>query len=161
MNCYCWVAQLCLALCDPMSCSPPGFSVHGISQARILEWVAISSSRGSSGPRDWTSVSCIAGRLLYHWATGEAPKPPLKPLHRENQGFSTLGAFICPKVTSSLSSVSTGEEVHFTGTSLWHRSPPLVTIFMIFKGSHLCTEILYKLQGYKQMIIITNVIITI
>ena len=144
-----------------MDCSLPGSSVYGILQATILEWVAISSSRGSSRPRDWTSVSCIAGRLLYHWATREAPKPPLKPLHRENQGFSTLGAFICPKVTSSLSSASTGEEVHFTGTSLWHRSPPLVTILMIFKWSHLCTEMLYKLQGCKQIIIITNVIVTV
>ena len=46
------VAQLCPTLCDPMDCSPPGSSVHGISQERILEWVAISSSRGSSQPRD-------------------------------------------------------------------------------------------------------------
>ena len=46
------VAQLCLTLCDPMDCSPPGSSVHGILQARILEWVAISFSRGSSQPRD-------------------------------------------------------------------------------------------------------------
>ena len=50
--------------CDPMRCSPPGFSVHGISQARILEWVAISFSRGSSPPRDGTHVSCIAGRFF-------------------------------------------------------------------------------------------------
>ena len=50
-------------LCDPMDCSPPGSSVQGILQARILEWVAISFSRGSSQPRDWTQVSCIAGRL--------------------------------------------------------------------------------------------------
>ena len=48
----------------PMDCSPPCSSVLGISQARILEWVAISSSRGSSWPRNWTRVSCIAGRLL-------------------------------------------------------------------------------------------------
>ena len=46
--CCCIVAQSCPTLCDPMDCSPPGFSVHGISQARILEWVAISFSRGSS-----------------------------------------------------------------------------------------------------------------
>ena len=48
----CLVAQSCLTLCDPMGCSPPGSSVHGILQARILEWVAISFSRGSSRPRD-------------------------------------------------------------------------------------------------------------
>ena len=56
------VAQLCLTLCDPMDCSPPGCSIHGIFQARILEWVAISFSRGSSQPRDQTWVSRIAGR---------------------------------------------------------------------------------------------------
>ena len=56
------VTQLCPTLCDPVDCSPPGSSVHGILQARILEWVAISFSRGSSGPRDQTQVSQIAGR---------------------------------------------------------------------------------------------------
>ena len=55
----CSVAQSCMTLCDAMDCSPPGSSVHGIPQARILEWVAISSSRGSSGPRDRTRISCI------------------------------------------------------------------------------------------------------
>ena len=50
-----------------LDCSPPGSSVHGIFQARILEGVAISSSRGSSRPRDWTCVSCIGRRVLYHW----------------------------------------------------------------------------------------------
>ena len=61
----CLVAQSCQTLCNPMDCSPPGSSVHGISQARILEWVAISFSRGSSQFSDRTQVSCIAGRL-YH-----------------------------------------------------------------------------------------------
>ena len=63
-------AQCCLAVCHPMVCSPLSFSVHGISQARILEWVAISSSRGSSLPKDRTRlscVSCISGRILDHW----------------------------------------------------------------------------------------------
>ena len=54
------VAQSCLTLCDPEDCSPPGSSVPRILQARILEWVAISSSRGSSQPRDWTHISCIS-----------------------------------------------------------------------------------------------------
>ena len=65
------VAQLCLTLCDPMDCSLPGSSLHGILQARILEWVAISFSRGSSQLRDRTQVSCIAGRRFNLWATGE------------------------------------------------------------------------------------------
>ena len=56
------VAHLCPTLCDPMDCSLPGSSIRGIFQARILEWVAISFSRGSSGPRDRTQVSCIVGR---------------------------------------------------------------------------------------------------
>ena len=54
---------------DPMGCSLTGPSVCGILQARIQEWVAISSSRGSSWPRDWTWVSCIGLQILYHWAT--------------------------------------------------------------------------------------------
>ena len=66
------VAQSCPSLCDPMDYSLPGFSVHGISQARILEWVAISFSRGSSQPRDRIQVSCIAGRCFTLCATMEA-----------------------------------------------------------------------------------------
>ena len=68
----CLVAQSCLILCDPMDCSLPGSSVHGILQARILEWAAMPSSRASSQPRDWTQVSCIAGRFFIVWATREA-----------------------------------------------------------------------------------------
>ena len=60
------IAQLCVTLFD---CSPPCFSAHGISQTRILEWVAISFSRGSFRPRNWTRVSCIAGRFFTVWAT--------------------------------------------------------------------------------------------
>ena len=65
----CSVTQSYLTLCGPVDCSPPGSSVHGISQARILEWVAISCSRGSSQPRDWTCVSrvsCTGRQTLYH-----------------------------------------------------------------------------------------------
>ena len=58
-ECVCW-AQLCLTLWDPMNCTLPGSSVHGISQARILEWVAISYSRESFWPRDGTHVSCVS-----------------------------------------------------------------------------------------------------
>ena len=64
--------QSCLTLCDLMDCSPPGFSVHGISQARILEWVVIPFFRGSSWSRDRTWVSCIVGRFFSVWATREA-----------------------------------------------------------------------------------------
>ena len=63
------VAQSCLTLCDPMDCSLPGSSVHGILQARILEWVAMFFSRVSSQLRDLTEVSHIADRLATIWAT--------------------------------------------------------------------------------------------
>ena len=63
------VTQLYLAFWDPMDCSLPGFSVHGISQARIVEWVAIPFSRGSSPPMDRTQVSCLAGRFFIISAT--------------------------------------------------------------------------------------------
>jgi len=62
--------QSCLTLCNPMDCSQPGSSVHGILQARILEWVAMPSSRGYCQPRDQTQVSyasCIGRWLLYHY----------------------------------------------------------------------------------------------
>ena len=65
------VAQLCPTLCDPMDYSLPGSSIHGTFQARVLEWVAISFSRGSSRPRDWTHVSRFAGRHFTVWATKE------------------------------------------------------------------------------------------
>ena len=61
------VAQSCPTLCDPVD-----YTVHGILQARILDWVAISFSRGFSPPRDWTQVSHIAGRFFTSWATSEA-----------------------------------------------------------------------------------------
>ena len=72
------VAQSCPTLCDPMDCSLPGFSVHGILQARVLEWGAIAFSRGSSRPRDRNWVSCIGGRHFNLWATREAPKKTLR-----------------------------------------------------------------------------------
>ena len=68
-------AQSCLTLCNPVDCSPPGSSVHGIPQARILEWVAIPFSRGSSQPRDGTHISC-----LLRWHVYSLPlAPPRKP----------------------------------------------------------------------------------
>ena len=69
--------SVCPTLCDPVDCRPPGSSVHGFLQARILEWVDIPFSRGSSQPRDWTQVSCIAGGFLTIRATREAPPPKI------------------------------------------------------------------------------------
>ena len=86
------VAQSCPTLCDPVDCSLPGSSVHGILQARILEWVAISFSRGSSRPRN-TQVSCIADRGFILWATREAlPELAQTPVH-------TVGDAIQPSLS--------------------------------------------------------------
>ena len=60
----CLIAQPCLTLCNPVDCSPPGSSVHGIFQAKILEWVAISCCRGSSQPRDQIAPPTLAGRFF-------------------------------------------------------------------------------------------------
>ena len=80
--------QSCLTLCDPMDWSPPGSSVHGMLQARILEWVAISSSRGSSQPRDRIPH-------LLHWQEGSLPLvPPRKP---KNPGRS-VNLSICQRL---------------------------------------------------------------
>ena len=73
---YACVLSRVQLFCDPMDCGPPGSSVYGILQARILEWVVIPFSRGSSQPRDWTRVSCIScivSWILYHWASWEFP----------------------------------------------------------------------------------------
>ena len=67
------VAKSFLTTCYPMDYSPPGSSIHGFSQARILEWVAVSFSGGSSQLKDWTSVSCIASQFF-------TTEPPGKPL---------------------------------------------------------------------------------
>ena len=74
-----------------MDCSLPGSSIHGIFQARVLKWVAISFSRGSSRPKDRTQVSCITGRHFTVWATREAPWVHLhitkvKPLKLRGKG---------------------------------------------------------------------------
>ena len=68
---YVLVAQSCPILCDFMDYSPPGSSVHGILQARTLEWVAIRFSRESFWRRDWTWVSCVVGIFFTVWATKE------------------------------------------------------------------------------------------
>ena len=93
--CCCYlVVQSCLTLCDPIDCSPTGSSVHGISQARILEWVAISSSRRSSQPRDQTSISCMAGRFF---TTGPPEKPsPTSEHFKIYFSHDLLGSFLVP-----------------------------------------------------------------
>ena len=78
----CSVALSRPTICDCMDCSRPGSSFHGILQARILEWVAVTSSRGPSQPRDRTHVSCTGGRFFTDWATREYKAEKL--LFKEN-----------------------------------------------------------------------------
>ena len=92
------VAQSCPTLCNPMDCSLPVFSVHGIFQPRILEWVAISFSRESPRPRDRTQVSCIVGRCFTLWATREVPLKlhwwPISP-HSDNHHVCDFSPPLC------------------------------------------------------------------
>ena len=87
------VAQSCPILCDPIDCSPPGSSVHGILQAIILDWVAIPLSRGSSQLRDRTCVSCIGRQILDH-LSHQGSKDCVTHLHilesYEQKDFSLL-----------------------------------------------------------------------
>ena len=71
-SCCCLLAQSWPTLCYPVDCGLPGSSMHGISQTGILEWVAISYSRGSSWPKDWTHISCTGRQIPYHCTTWEA-----------------------------------------------------------------------------------------
>ena len=91
------VAQSCLTLCHRMDYSLPGSSVHGILQARILKWVAISFSRGSSQPRDWIQVSCIVGRRFTIWATREAHSSMVGLIATSFKRSYTIHRFIAPR----------------------------------------------------------------
>ena len=97
------VTQSCPSLCGTMDCSLPGFSIHGIFQARVLEWGAISFSRGPSWPRDRTRVSRIAGRRFTLWATREAPQTDLLYCHPKDWLYQAL-VRIC-KVDISICSI--------------------------------------------------------
>ena len=76
----CSVTKLFLTLCNPMDCNLPGSSVHGILQVRILEWVVISSSRGSSSPRDWACISCIGRRIFFFFFFFFTTEPSGRPI---------------------------------------------------------------------------------
>ena len=111
------VAQSCPTLCDPVDCGLPGSSIHGILQARILECVAISFSRGSSRPRDRTRVFHIAGRRFNLWATREAKKKhllaqgPTAGPHLPQRG----GGGFCPRALA----VTTVATAHSGGAAAW------------------------------------------
>ena len=120
------VANSCPTLCDPMDCSPPGSSVHGISQSWILEWVAISSSRGSSRPRNQTRVPCPAGRFFTVWATREAQFHPELPL--------SLPSVVLSKPRKTFDSF------HISHSFLFHHSP---------YGTHSMLKKKYKYCTYR------------
>ena len=99
----CVYAQLCPTLCDPTDYSLPGSPIHEVLQARILEWVAISSSRRYSRPRDQTCifcVSCIGKRILYCWLTWEAP------WGRMDTCVGKAESFLCPPETVTTLSIN-------------------------------------------------------
>ena len=104
----CSCTQLCLTLHHPMDCSLPDSSIHGISQAGILEWVAIPLSQGSSSPRDRPQVSCIGKQILYHWDTWEAClcivgklKYIWSHLQRGNSNFISHNSTLFPDASNS------------------------------------------------------------
>ena len=112
--------QSCPTLCNSMDCSPPGSSVHGILQARVLEWVAMPSSRESSQPRDRTRVSWIAGGFFI-------TEPPRKPLHGHTGCSFLLAVYAVP---GRLSTVHLLSLVHFV--------PMVFSLFSTF--SHLVSN---------------------
>ena len=104
-----------LTLCDPRDCSPPGSSVHGIIQARILEWVAIFFSRGSSWRREQTCVSCIGRWILYQWATWEVSLSLSLSLY--------IYMCVCVSIQFNYSVMSYSLQPH----GLWHARLPCPT----------------------------------
>ena len=93
--------KLCLTLCNPMDYSLPGSSVHGIFQTRILEWVTIPNSRGSSQLKDWTHVSCVScndRQILFHCTTWEALLNPkfIDTVHQQSTVWAEdLALLLC------------------------------------------------------------------
>ena len=104
---------VCNVLCDPIDYSLPGSSVHGILQARTLEWVAISFSMGSSWPKDQTYISCIGKWILYHWATGGS-----RYMLQDDFYFQKINLYF-PWWSESLSAMSDSLQPHGLH-SLWN-----------------------------------------
>ena len=138
--CYCLVAKSCPTVCNPMEYSPPGSSVYGISQTRILEWVAISLSRGSSWLWDGTCISCLSsiGRhILYHWATCLA------------QSLSRVQLFVMTWTTACQASLSITNS----------QSPPkLMSIESVMPSNHLilCHPLLLLPSIFPSIRVLSN-----
>ena len=158
--CVCMCNLQCPTICDSMDSSPEGSSVHGILQARILEWVTMTFSRGSSRPRDsrFSHVFCIGRQILYHWTTREA----------STAIPSSISLFVLtppvPMSPSDLTSMSTYrsrlKSIHFhvytkrllTGSitvdKLFHLDPeipPRVLIALVFLLGHLFSSFSFSL----------------
>ena len=142
------VTQSCLTLCKPMHCGPPSSSVHGILQARMLEWIAMRSSRGSSQPRNQTQVSHIAGRFFTAWATREvqllpkSPSPSVLPIFlwgRESQS----SFFHFPDETTSVQRWASKLSL------LFHRAPCSLSLSFFFFGLHLLLIRIFLLIEYS------------
>ena len=127
------VTQLCLTLCDPVESSLPGSFVHGILQARILEWVAIPFSKGSSWPRDWTHVSCLAGRFF----TTEPPRKEQRCCYNILQRTGQL-----PKTNNSLTSLKCESYQHVKMSIV----PSLRNCDKLFKTNAWCWDIILLQQ---------------
>ena len=106
------VPQSCSTLCDPMDWSLPGSSVNGIFQSRVLEWVAMPSSRGSSQPRDQTQVSHIAGRCFTIWATREADEDVINTVKKNRFAQRKCSSALYKQLTKEMLGV--GELHRFT-----------------------------------------------
>ena len=117
------VTQSCLIPCNLMDCSPPGSSVHGTSQARILEWVATSSCRGSSWPRDRNHVSCLSCIGRRHWATWEA--------HTEDKDNTNILELIDTKIWTPIQTATGDVKLFFLCCSLL---PSYCLIIQLQKG---------------------------
>ena len=131
--CACSVTQSCTTLWDPMDCSLPSSSVHGIFHTRTLEWVAISLFRGSSRPRDWTCifwVSCTDREILYHCITWEAYLVLVNNFYTFSsvQSLSCVRLFATPWIAARQASLSI--------TNSWS-SPKLMSIESVMPSSHL------------------------
>ena len=128
------VAQSCLTLCNPVDCSLPGFSIYGILQARIMEWVTISFPRGSYRPRDRTRVSCIGGRHFNLWATREARIMKWKP-HIEN-GRLKIPSTLKPKSYKNITNPTTRTYLRHLPWLLYEREVSLSCTSLYFFICH-------------------------
>ena len=164
------VTQSCPTLCDLMDCSPLGSSVHGILQARILKWVAIPVSRGSSRPRNWTQVSCIAGRFFTNWATRESESEVAQscptvcdPMDCSLLWDSSIHGIFQARVLEWVAiPVSRGSSLSRDWTRVSCIAGRFFTIWVTRGGRFfiLCATVIYKLYIYDNIIKLLKIVFT-